>query len=216
MAQCTRCGGKARFMMSLCLKCIDDLAKLTPEQREKDALDHPAPRLSRLAAFSLFFGIVWLAGLGSIAAIVCGHLAKQEIRRSPTRIAGKRMATIGLILGYAGVLVISVSVILGFRERARLPQVYEASMRTVLRNLATVQDAYHDAHQTYTSDLDALDYNRLVKIPGVTVRIEKVSASGWAAIASHVRSGKTCSIYHGDRAEFGLSGSTQSDVPECR
>ena len=61
---------------------------------------HPT---SPLAIASLVFGIAcWVAlpVLGSVAAIVCGHLAKREIRERRGALAGDGMATAGLVLGY--------------------------------------------------------------------------------------------------------------------
>jgi hypothetical protein len=216
MGKCIRCGRKAGFLMSLCRQCIAETTALTPEQRVQEAELHPIPKTSRLAILSLFFGFVWLAGLGSLAAIICGHLAKREIRQNPTRISGKGMATIGLILGYAGVLLLTVGVILAFRERAQLPLVYERSMRAVLYDLATAQEAYYSDHKTYAADLDALNQNLLLIVPGITVRVERASTSGWGATAAHVRSPKKCFLYHGDRAEFAIGASTQPDEPACQ
>jgi hypothetical protein len=58
---------------------------------------------SPLAIASLVFGVacwVVLPVLGSLGAIICGHLARREIRDSPGRLGGSGMATAGLVLGY--------------------------------------------------------------------------------------------------------------------
>lgn len=65
----------------------------------------PASRTSSLAIVSLVFGILtWcvLPFIGALVAIVCGHLARSEIRRAPvgTAIEGDGMALAGLVLGY--------------------------------------------------------------------------------------------------------------------
>ncbi|HWU75498.1 MAG TPA: DUF4190 domain-containing protein [Rhodanobacter sp.] len=71
-----------------------------------DAMSYqPAATSSSLAVVSMVFGILaWcvLPFVGAIVAIVCGHLARSEIRRAPsgTRIEGDGMALAGLILGY--------------------------------------------------------------------------------------------------------------------
>lgn len=62
------------------------------------------PRTSALAVISLVFGIVgWLPVpvIGSIVAIVTGHLARSEIRRDPQGLEGDGLAIAGLVLGYA-------------------------------------------------------------------------------------------------------------------
>jgi acyl carrier protein len=63
---------------------------------------------SGLAITSLISGILsWIIVpvLGSIVAIVTGHLARGEIHRAERRLGGLGMATAGLILGYASLLV---------------------------------------------------------------------------------------------------------------
>jgi thiol:disulfide interchange protein len=75
-----------------------------------------APATSALAVVSLVFGIAtWLLLplLGAIVAIVCGHLARSEIRRAPLgSIDGDGMALAGLILGYLHLLIGVLAVML--------------------------------------------------------------------------------------------------------
>ena len=58
------------------------------------------------AIFSLIAGILaWLGlfGLGGIAAIISGYIAKNEINNSAGRVGGNGMATIGLVLGWLNI-----------------------------------------------------------------------------------------------------------------
>jgi len=60
-------------------------------------------RSSTLAVISLVAGILgWsaLPVIGSIVAIVTGHLARAEIRRQPETLEGDGLAVAGLVLGY--------------------------------------------------------------------------------------------------------------------
>ncbi|MBA8886450.1 hypothetical protein FHW12_000641 [Dokdonella fugitiva] len=61
-------------------------------------------RTSTTAVLSLVFGIVcWFAlpFIGAVAAVICGHLARGEIRRAPPgTIEGDGMAIAGLVLGW--------------------------------------------------------------------------------------------------------------------
>lgn len=61
------------------------------------------------AIMSLIFGILSWLGLpffGAIVAIVCGHVARGEIRRAPPgAIQGDGLALAGLILGYLHLVV---------------------------------------------------------------------------------------------------------------
>jgi hypothetical protein len=69
---------------------------------------------STLAVVSLVMGLLgWtlLPWLGSIAAVITGHLARAEIRRNPEGMDGDGMAIAGLVLGWS-VIVFSVLVVL--------------------------------------------------------------------------------------------------------
>lgn len=74
-------------------------------------MNTPARQTNSLAVVSLVCGILgWtlLPFLGSIVAIVCGHMARSEIRRNPQTQEGDGLAVAGLVLGY---LVIALSVL---------------------------------------------------------------------------------------------------------
>jgi len=63
----------------------------------------PPVQNSTMAIVSLVAGILgWtlLPFLGSIAAIITGHMAKSEIKKSEGALGGGGLATVGLVLGY--------------------------------------------------------------------------------------------------------------------
>jgi hypothetical protein len=77
----------------------------------------PAPvyqTTNGLAVASLIAGFFWLGWLGSILAVIFGHIALGQINRSGGREGGSGLAIAGLVLGYMGVatllLVILVAV----------------------------------------------------------------------------------------------------------
>ena len=81
-----------------------------------DAMQNPnvadaRPR-SRKAIASLVCGCLWLLFPTAILAIVLGHLSRSDIRRSAGRLKGECMALAGLILGYAGGVIIPVLIII--------------------------------------------------------------------------------------------------------
>ncbi|EIL87260.1 putative transmembrane protein [Rhodanobacter fulvus Jip2] len=76
----------------------------------------PPATTSPLAVASLVSGILaWcvLPFIGAIAAIICGHLARSEIRRSPVDrpTGGDGMAITGLVLGYAQLAAVLLAVL---------------------------------------------------------------------------------------------------------
>ncbi|MEE3157100.1 hypothetical protein ASB58_04200 [Pseudomonas abyssi] len=60
---------------------------------------------SSLAIVSLVAGILGLFFFGSIIAIICGHIARSQIKESKGAQSGDGMALSGLILGYIGVAI---------------------------------------------------------------------------------------------------------------
>ena len=63
---------------------------------------------STTAIISLVSGILgWtlLPFLGSIVAIITGHMARAEIRRNPDTMEGDGLALTGLVLGWASVII---------------------------------------------------------------------------------------------------------------
>ena len=70
-------------------------------------MNSPAPRTSTTAILSLVFGVLaWLALplIGAVVAIVCGHMARSEIRQAPSAVEGDGLAVAGLVLGYLQLL----------------------------------------------------------------------------------------------------------------
>jgi hypothetical protein len=73
---------------------------------------YPATRTNSLAIAALVCGIAQFVGfwlLGTIPAIILGHVARRQIRQTGEQGAG--MATAGLVLGYIGVALTIVFVI---------------------------------------------------------------------------------------------------------
>jgi predicted PurR-regulated permease PerM len=84
----------------------------------RDETDVTAPaRTNPLAIAALVCGIVQFGagifkglGLAGIAAIILGHVAVRQIRRSGE--SGRRLAKAGLILGYAGLALALFAVVI--------------------------------------------------------------------------------------------------------
>ena len=90
------------------------------------------PPNSTAAMVSLVFGIlswIFLPAIGPIVAVVAGHMARGEIRRSNGQVGGGGMAMAGLVLGYlqiallvlglCAIIVIAILATIGSRVPAR-------------------------------------------------------------------------------------------------
>jgi hypothetical protein len=105
-------------------KTYDQLASLTTDLRRPvpyRAASYQvrgAGATNAMAAISLACGIgqVFVPILGAIIAIVCGHVARGQLRRTDEQGAG--MAVAGLVLGYLGIalpLLLTVIIVLALR-----------------------------------------------------------------------------------------------------
>jgi hypothetical protein len=77
----------------------------------------PLKRTSTLAIISLVSGLLgWtlVPWLGSIAAIITGHMARAEIRREAETMEGDGMAIAGLVLGWSMVVLSVLAVLMIF------------------------------------------------------------------------------------------------------
>ena len=68
-------------------------------------------RTSGLAVASLVLGIVWVVWIGSILAVVFGHVSLSQIKRSYGAVRGRGLAIAGLVLGYLGVATLLLSIV---------------------------------------------------------------------------------------------------------
>lgn len=87
----------------------------TPPPAAMPAVTLPAvdPAPTPLAIGSLAAGIagfIFLPVLGSLIAVILGHMARAAVKRDPQTVGGKGMATVGLVLGYIGLSVVALIV----------------------------------------------------------------------------------------------------------
>ncbi|MGH8107934.1 MAG: DUF4190 domain-containing protein [Arenimonas sp.] len=78
-------------------------------------MNSPAKETSQLAIASLISGILgWtlVPFLGSLVAIITGHMARKEIRNNPETREGDGMALAGLILGWSSVVCWIIGILL--------------------------------------------------------------------------------------------------------
>jgi hypothetical protein len=91
------------------------LARAVSSAYDAGAAAHELPRNSSTAVTSLIFGILgWtlLPFVGAVAAVISGHVAVGEARRSGTSAPGGAVA--GLILGYSGLAIATIGVAIWF------------------------------------------------------------------------------------------------------
>lgn len=73
----------------------------------------PVPGTNGLAIASLVLGALWLFWIGSLLAVVFGHIALHQIRRSHGWQQGRGLAIAGVVLGWVGIAVLALIIVVG-------------------------------------------------------------------------------------------------------
>jgi len=114
------------------------------------------------AIVSLICGLLFFIPFVFVAAIVFGHLALSEIRKSAGRLKGEGIAIAGLVLGYlwivgTPIILIIAAIAIPNLLRARMAA-NESSAVSSVRTLVAAETAYAAAHpgQGYTCSLSDL------------------------------------------------------------
>ncbi len=169
---CFKCGQNFDSPSSVCPRCGTQSAsavRSTVSPSGSVSTGRPVsaePRTDGKAISSLVLGILsitcfWI--LAGIPAIILGHMSRSGIRNSVGRLKGDGLATTGLVLGYASillglpVLLLIAAIVLPNLLKARLTANDSAAAYTV-RTLGTAQTSYATRYpaQGFASDLATL------------------------------------------------------------
>jgi type IV pilus assembly protein PilA len=159
MRQCPNCKNNIADFVTVCPYCGAGIgaAPLNP------ALANPAqavfagpPEKSGKATASLVCGILLcLSPFTSVAAVILGHLALSDIKKSAGRMAGHGMALAGLILGYIGLAMVPLTLIIA---AIAIPNILRAKMAANEASAVGTLRTYNTAMITYSSACPDIGY----------------------------------------------------------
>ena len=132
---CTRCGAVITPGSKFCPAC----GKAVPPEGVAAAggamrgyeppaspLDAPAPvspavppRTNGFAVVALSMGIIWYFWIGSILALIFGYIAKAQIDALQGQQKGRGFAIAGIVLGWVGVGVLALVIIVAIAIKPR-------------------------------------------------------------------------------------------------
>ena len=170
---CPACGNRMEAGDSFCRVCGRAAAASSTTMPAGVAQPAPTgpPQTSGKAVASLVLGLLFFVPFAFIAAIVFGHIALSEIKKSAGRLQGEGMAIAGLVLGYLGVVFIPIVLIIAAIAipnllRARMAA-NESSAVGSVRILNTAEVSYSAEHPNVgftcaLSDLSSLVDSKLV------------------------------------------------------
>jgi type IV pilus assembly protein PilA len=161
---CAACGNSLTEGDQFCRVC----GRQTPAMPAAAA--PPVVETSAKALISLICGLSFFIPFAFIAAIVLGHIALSEIKKSAGLLKGEGYAIAGLVLGYMWIAAIPVILIIAAIAipnllRARMAA-NESSAVNVVRTLNTAEIAYAAAHPDagFTCSLSDLSEGRTISI----------------------------------------------------
>jgi type IV pilus assembly protein PilA len=164
---CAACGNSLTTDDKFCRACGRQVSAGSVSPPPSGVLTGPS-ETSGKAIISLVCGLLFFIPLAFIAAIVFGHLALSEIRKSAGRLRGDGIALAGLILGYLWIAGIPIFLILAAIAipnflRARMAA-NESSAIASMRTLNAAEMAYSQSHadKGYTCALSDLAEDRLI------------------------------------------------------
>ncbi len=154
MKQCPNCKGNLADYVPVCPYCGVALA-MSPVGAAQPIWNGPQQSSGKATA-SMVCGILFFFWpFTAIAAVILGHIALSEIKKSAGRLAGHGMAMAGLILGYIGVAFVPFILIIA---AIAIPNILRSKMAANEASAVGTLRTFNVAMVTYASTCPKIGY----------------------------------------------------------
>src|SRR5881397_3809211 len=158
------------------------------------------PKQSGLALASMILGIcgivICLGPVAGIPAVICGHSAQSQIKRSGGALTGLGMATTGLITGYISILFIFV---IGLLAAIAIPNFVKARNQAMYNvcqsNLRTIQGAKETWALENKKSRDEIPTDEELFGQSKQMAEKPVCRAGGSYTLNAVRESPTCTVH---------------------
>ncbi|HSC46181.1 MAG TPA: DUF4190 domain-containing protein [Candidatus Acidoferrum sp.] len=154
MKECPNCKNNVADFVTACPYCGVTLSvmPMTPGPPVWNGVQEKSGK----ATASLVCGVIFFMWpLTAVAAVILGHLALSEIKKSAGRLAGQGMAIAGLVLGYIGIAAVPFILIIA---AIAIPNLLRARMAANEASAVGTLRTYNTAMITYASACPDIGY----------------------------------------------------------
>jgi type IV pilus assembly protein PilA len=152
--QCPNCRNNLADFVATCPHCGTNL-NVSPAGFAQPAWSGPQEKSGKATA-SMVCGILFFFWpFTAIAAVILGHIALSEIKKSAGRLAGQGMAVAGLVLGYIGLAFIPFILIIA---AIAIPNILRSRMAANEASAVGTLRTYNTAMVTYSSTCTNIGY----------------------------------------------------------
>lgn len=157
MKQCPNCRGSLADYVPVCPYCGVNVA-VTPVGSAQPAWSAPHQNSGKATA-SLVCGVLFFFWPAAVAAVILGHIALSDIKKSAGRLAGHGMAVAGLVLGYLGLSFIPILIIAAIA----IPNLLRSRMAANEASAVGMLRTYNTAMVAYATQCSTMGYPKALE-----------------------------------------------------